>query len=261
MFITLKQKLILFVIFILVLSISSCSHYYYMPNIQHVPLFIEKNEFRFSASKGIGVGEKKNLVNTEANVAYSMTKNLAFMTNFSYAYFGDKSYSANYSSDYYLELASGYYKPFYSHVVFEIYGGFGNGNQHHKYELGAADFKFTKIFIQPSVGFTFNALDIAFSKRISNLNFYKVEQSGGDRYGYESYNIDMIRKNKNSFLNETALTTRLGWKKIKLQIQIQLSNNLSEPVLRFVDAVISFGVWFTITDRYSRDAYKKKDMR
>ena len=87
------------------------------------------------------------------------------------------------------------------------------------------------------------------------------KQSGGDRYGYESYNIDMIRKNKNSFLNETALTTRLGWKKIKLQIQIQLSNNLSEPVLRFVDAVISFGVWFTITDRYSRDAYKKKDMR
>jgi hypothetical protein len=39
--------------FFLLAIFCSCSHYYYVPSVQNVPLFREKNEYRFSGTYGL----------------------------------------------------------------------------------------------------------------------------------------------------------------------------------------------------------------
>jgi hypothetical protein len=38
----------------LAIWLSGCTHYYYVANVQNVPLFKEKNEFRLSGAYGFG---------------------------------------------------------------------------------------------------------------------------------------------------------------------------------------------------------------
>ena len=56
----------------------SCSHYYYVPNSQNVPLFREKNEYRFSGTLA-GVEESSS---KELQAAYSVTDHIGVMANF-----------------------------------------------------------------------------------------------------------------------------------------------------------------------------------
>ena len=70
-----KQTAIIILISVLV---TGCTQYYYVPNIQNVPLFREKNEYR--ATVAIGAGDESSC--TEIQTAYSVTDNIGVMANF-----------------------------------------------------------------------------------------------------------------------------------------------------------------------------------
>ena len=114
--------------FILALMFCSCSHYYYVPNVQNVPLFREKNEYRISGTYGLGT-ETSCL---EVQGAYSVTGNLGIMTNFMSAK-GIDNNEESWAKGTYLDAAIGYYKPLHKSGVFEIYGGVSGSKQHHQY--------------------------------------------------------------------------------------------------------------------------------
>jgi len=246
------------VTFILAIAMSSCTHYYYIPNVQNVPLFREKNEFRGTIAAGGG----EEISTAEVQVAYSVTKNLAIMTNFMSGKGGEVE-DNNWAKGKYLDGAVGYFKPFNEFGSFEIYAGFGACNQHHQYGTkdysdGTADLSFVKYFLQPSLGLTFRAFDIAISTRFSQLSFYKVDnQITMDNI--ELYYVDTIAQNKKSYLFEPALTIRGGWKNVKVQLQFSASKNLTQPNLRFEKSNISIGIYFTISDRYRIAAHKNKE--
>lgn len=64
--------------FFLSVLLSSCSHYYYVPNVQNVPLFREKNEYRISGSYGFG--DESSCAEVQA--AYSVSDKIGIMTDF-----------------------------------------------------------------------------------------------------------------------------------------------------------------------------------
>jgi hypothetical protein len=57
-------------------AFTSCSHYYYIPPTQNIPLFTEKKEIRATAS--LGGGDEINTFDLQA--AYAITNRFAVMS-------------------------------------------------------------------------------------------------------------------------------------------------------------------------------------
>lgn len=214
-------------IFFLSVMLSSCAHYYYVPNAQNVPLFREKYEFRLSGAYGFGDYSQCS----EFQTAFSLTDHIAMITNFMSAKGGKVSDNDDWAKGTYFDGALGYYKPFSEHGVFEIFGGLGGSNQHHHYSVyqwnssnnlnsGTSDLSFTKLFIQPAIGVTFENIDFALSTRISRLSFNKINNQILESIDQSEYDrLNSLAQNKNHLSIEPALTLRAGFKNIKLQVQ------------------------------------------
>lgn len=229
-------------IVLLFLFLTSCNRYYYKPSVQNVPLFSQKDETRLTASYS-GGDEVKSL---ELQGAYSLGHHLAIMGNYMYAKGGKTD--NNWGKGYYLDAAAGYYNPFYGDFVFEVYGGLGLSNQHQKYgdaSNSTSDLSFYKIYAQPSIGIKRRGLEVAVSGRVAWLNFTRVSNKvQTSDWMFEQVND--INHHRSSFLLEPALTTRWGWNRLKVQIQVSDLINLNNPDLAFVKGQASIGLQFGI---------------
>lgn len=252
-----KKQLIAFLF--LPALFCSCTHYYYVPNTQNVPLFRGKNEYRVSGS--LAEGEESSC--KEIQAAYSVTDHIGIMANFMSAKGGNMSYNTDWGKGNYLDAAIGYFKPVKEFSVFEIYGGIGGSNQRHQYSSayhmnattsstsgGFSDLSFTKIFVQPSFGFTFNAFDIAASTRICVLTFKSVVNQINGNVD-ESNTLNNISGGSHLFL-EPAITIRGGWKYVKLQLQASTASYFNNPNLHFEAYHLSIGLHIAIAKRYKR---------
>ncbi|MDD4994163.1 MAG: hypothetical protein PHR83_18235 [Paludibacter sp.] len=240
--------------FALVILLSGCTHDYYTPNAQNVPMFRDKNELRLSGAFGGSQSE-----GVELQAAYSPVKNFAVMANYLTSSIHYNS-PGDYGNQNYIEGGLGYYKPISKTAVFEIYGGYGSGNEHHQYEgsyysydgtyyygSGFANLSFKKVFIQPSIGLTFDFIDIAFSSRLYSLTFDKVQNYASvDSFDWGTLH-ELSLSNVHYFL-EPAMTFRGGWKNVKLQLQLSTTRLLSlqDPIFSYETLHASLGVCFTL---------------
>jgi hypothetical protein len=230
-----------------------------VPNVQNVPLFREKNEYRISAF--YGAGEESSC--GEIQAAYSPTGSIGLMANFISAGGGSSS-GFNSAKGYCLEGAAGYFKPFGNAAVFEIYGGLGGGSQNHKYysslsnqSYGTADLSFVKVFIQPSLGMTFNAFDVAFSTRMCSMSFPNINYNSVN--SFESFMLHKIDEKGHVFI-EPAITLRGGWKSVKFQVQCLISADMTNPEMFIGEEYhISGGVYFTIANRHKPSVTSKTE--
>jgi hypothetical protein len=243
---------------LLAVLLCSCTHYYYVPNIQNVPLLREKDEFHFSGS--YAEGDESRCF--EAQTAYSVSKNIGLMANYMHAWGGEVS-DNNYGRGHYIEGAIGYFKPIEDYGVFEIYGGFGSSKQHHEITSptydpiagithtiynGNTDVSFTKLFIQPSFGVTFNFIDLAVSTRFYSVSYNKIKNHivGNS----DEYNFPTNLSGKSHLFLEPAVTARLGWKNLKFQSQLSYAWYLSNSSFWFHEEWhFSVGLYLTIANR------------
>jgi hypothetical protein len=251
----------------LALLFCGCSHYYYVPNVQNVPLFREKNEYRLSGSYGLGT-ETSCL---EVQGAYSITDKLGIMTNFMSAK-GIENSSESWAKGTYLDAAIGYFKPLLKSGVFEIYGGIGGSKQKHQYRstiydpadpahtnfnAGKSEESFIKLFVQPSIGMTFNGFDFAFSTRFNRLSFNKTRnQIDRTLNQHEFDKLYATAQTKNYLFFEPALTIRGGWKNIKVQLQGSTGSYLNNEHYQFDQFHISLGLNVTIAKKSLKYAPK-----
>jgi hypothetical protein len=232
------------------LLLTGCSHYYYISNVQNVPLFSEKKELVYSG----GTLLKYQAVSAEFQGAYALTDKFAVSMAFMHI---TADYDKNWGKGSYYEGAAGYYKPQGKHGVFELYGGIGASKQYHRYRsddlyfdtimiqkpAGTSNMKFIKLFIQPSYGWKYKSFEIALSSRICNLSFFdinnKIVRSENQR---EFLNLNDIEKNKNFFFFEPAITIRFGLKNIKIQFQGLVDSYLNNGRNHFDECHLSLGL-------------------
>nr|WP_294905500.1 hypothetical protein [uncultured Lacibacter sp.] len=232
----------------------SCTHYYYVPPTQNIPLFKEKNEIRVNAniSNDIGTG-------TDIQVAYAFSKQFAVMANYSTV--KDEVDDANGKGNYF-DMAIGYYKPIQKHFVFEVYGGIGKSNQSHQYadetyqyyegsKGGTSELSFIKAFIQPSFGITTNGFDAAVALPLSNVSFGKIKNNT-TAGSTDDQMLKAISTNKNAVFFEPSFTIRGGWKYLKIQLQVLASKKLNDPELSFFDYRSSVGLSFAFAERFKQ---------
>jgi hypothetical protein len=243
---------------LLAVLLSSCTHYYYVANVQNVPLFKEINEFRISGS--VGSGDESTSI--EVQTAYSVTDKIGVMANYMSAKGGNIS-SNNYGSGNYFEGAVGYYKPFSRFGVFETYAGLGFSNQHHEYgnfyynqSIGNSDLSSAKFYIQPSLGFTSKFFDIAVSTRISALTFNV--KSNNVRDDNDLFNeLNSLSTQIHGYI-EPAVTIRAGWQYLKVQFQAEYSRNLIPDDMSVGEhGHISIGLYFSFGKRFDHQSQKK----
>lgn len=247
--------------------LSGCSHYYYIPNVQSVPLFRQKNEYRLSLFSGFGVSSSSK----EIQAAYSITNHFGVMANFLSA--KDLENGADsWGKGNYFEGAVGYFKPFGKSKVFEIYGGVGGSKQYHQYRpefidttyyggtnAGTSELSFTRLFLQPSIGLTFNSFDIAFSTRICRLSFYNINNKIDRILKEDEFAIlNSIAQNKNFIFFEPALTIRGGWKNLKVQLQGEIESYFNNRKNHFDEYHISIGLYGSISEIYLKNASKRR---
>jgi hypothetical protein len=232
----------LFISITIVICLSGCqSMYYYAPNAQNVPMFKEKNEVRISAAYcSVGDASDDPIEGFEIQSAYAAGRHFAIMINASKAvsaetnsYVAEKPQKTNM-----VEFGAGYFKPFHKDkLVVEAYGGFGGGKfeNHYRdaydpsYNINSL-VHFKRLFFQPSIAFSSPYFGVAFSLRAALLLYDQKPEM----YLSTSY-----------FLVEPCFTVRAGWKGLKFQSQLQLSNNVTDPA--FPQHHINFNTGICLT--------------
>lgn len=235
-------------------TMSSCLHYYYVQNAHNVPFFREKNEYRLSAFGGFG----DESASVELQGAWSAGKRFALSGNFMTAFKGSDS-GGEYSkgSGTYFDISPGFYIPAGEHFVFETYAGAGLASETHHYSSydsyigdivdgGSASLAFNKLFLQPSIGFSIDWFDIAFSSRASRICFTKVEDNSIDG---EPFGLDMLQETPVYFLLEPAITIRVGLEKVKVHFQYAYNYNLTNPDVMFEQPKFTIGMVFLFSKK------------
>jgi len=243
-------------------TIVDKQHYYYMQNPPQVTAFKEKNELRLSGN--VAGAEENNGSTVQA--AYSITNHVGITANW-FKYQAISGNGGNWKAQYY-DLGIGYFKDFQKKGLFEIYGGFGLLEQRHEYyyiktdsvyswwfgptvnqtliPAGSATYRAHKIFVQPSYGYSFDAIDIIISAKLSYLNFTSVDNNvtpGNYRYN----EVQLFSYGKSYLFIEPAITFRAGWKYVKFQLQYAYNGY---PGINCSPFTLSTGIQLSFAKRY-----------
>jgi hypothetical protein len=207
----------------------------YTSNTVNVPLMTRRGEL------------KLNLDQNNFQTAIALTDHVAIMTN--------GFYKARNGSNYFtergtlLEAGLGYFNSPRRNVVFELYGGVGQGNVYKRQTLLASDnstviacynTNATRFFIQPNLGFTTAFFDLAFSPRFSTLKYSHFISYNYPEARLDREHLDVITHQPYIFL-EPAITARTGYKFLKLQLQFGLSMKLNKAPLTYTPFFGSLG--------------------
>lgn len=227
---------IVFAVFIL----SACSPKYYVPNTQNVPLLSEKGQVNLTA---VGNGNQ-----VEIQGAYALGSSLGIMGNVGF-YIPKDDGNGNGGSGKLGEIGIGYFKPITEHVIFETYGLVGIGSFENHFpaasstNTGKISGNLTRFGLQPSIGYKTKGFSVAFSSRITSLNYGEPEGNlifdGVDQVVY-------LNENRSFILLEPALTLRAGLEKVKLQLQLTRGFNLTDSDFRQDESLLSVGVNFNL---------------
>ena len=226
---------------VLVISVASCSPKYYIPNTQNVPLISERGETNLVLS---GNGNQ-----VEFQGAHGISEKLAIKANGG-LFIPSNLDNGNGGSGNFIELGLGYYKPIASNFVFETYAIVGMGSFENHMPSTIADYPLTKgdisgtilrYGIQPNFGFKSKYFSAAVSSRIVNLTYSDIK---GDLM-FENVNQPAyLKSNASNLLIEPAFTLKGGFEKLKLQLQIGYSLNLTNENFRQDNTFFTAGLNF-----------------
>jgi hypothetical protein len=218
------------VLLLIGIAFAGCGPVYYVPNTQNVPVMKEKGQTNLS----FGINTSESTDGFEFQGAYGLTDKMALQLNFDRVKSSDDS---SYGSGNFVEFGPGYYKNLSKHFVFETYGllGFGSLKYEENYneplEIKA---NFIRLGLQPTISFSSKYFIASLSGRIANLNYNAV--SGN------YYDVEYLKTNNSHWLIEPALTVQAGSENVKLQLQFQLSENLSDPYFSQDYSLLSIGL-------------------
>ncbi|MBO9728129.1 MAG: hypothetical protein J7623_05770 [Chitinophaga sp.] len=224
-------------------AMSSCNKHIYVPNQVNAPLLKERYEFKGSVTP------------TNLQTAFAVTDNIGIMANgqylYGFNYLDPANDNSNDNNDILVsnrtrgglvEGAVGYFKPFGSRkkMVFDVYAGYGSGGFKtftHRPDANDGtninDYMlknhFSKVFVQPSIGFVNPVVETIFTSRFSMVNFYNSQFGTKAFENDENGKTDFLRiNNKPIAFYEPAFTVRVGYKYVKFQSQLQFSVPLND---------------------------------
>lgn len=242
--------------FLLPLLLNSCLTAY-VPNTINTPLFSNKGEATLNVAGGNS--------GIDAQAAYAITDKFAIMANTSISRQNDEvsSFSSSTSqTDTYshtlFEGGFGYFKTPTDWLNFEVFGGFGiadvevntyNFNYDYQNETWTNFLlkgRYDRYFLQPSMGYVSDYFDIAFTPRLTMVNFSgKIDNETQKRIG-------------TGVFVEPNITVKVGFKEFKFFSQFGFSYKVNSSGYNFdyQPFMFSMGAQVTIGRKRDRNVLK-----
>lgn len=229
------------IIYGIAIVLTGCSPIYYTPTSQNVTLFTQGGQTNLNLSG--------NSNRVEFMGAHALTQHWAIQGNG--GLFIPKSHeNENGGSGNYVEAGLGYYAVVNENFVFESYGQVGYGGVENHFPstvndnpgtTGKIQANLFRYGIQPAFGWRSTYFSVALSSRFAGLSYSNVQGSlvfdNEDQVAY-------LNEHDTHFLVEPALTLRGGLKKIKLQVQVGRSFNVTKQDFRQDKALLTVGLNF-----------------
>jgi hypothetical protein len=188
----------------------------------------------------------------------ALSRNFAVMAN---GYYNNYRADNNYMHGGFLgEAGIGYYNVLTRRFTFETFVGAGGARVYKQKEfmdqsdqrvLGKFDANATKVFIQPDLGYRSKFFDAIISTRFSFVKYTRFSSENYPAYALSNDYLDNNNLTGPLFMFvEPALTFRLGYKYVKLQLQTGLTINATSNRIRHpgsfssVGLVINIAKWF-----------------
>jgi len=219
----------------------SCSPKYYVPNTQNVPLIHAQGQTNLSVA---GNGNQ-----VEFQGAYGINDALALQLNGGLVIPQEED-NGNGGSGNVIEGGLGYYRNLNTNLLFDVYALVGFGSMKNDFPstlpafpntTGKISANMLRVGLQPSISYHQKYFSISGSARIASLNYNNIE---GSLIFDEEDQVDYLNDNKSNFLIEPALTLRGGLEKLKIQIQLAKSFNVSNSSFKQDDSLLSVGLNF-----------------
>jgi len=228
---------------------TSCARYYYAPNSSNIPLLSEK-EAKINVQYATGTISQ----GFECQSAFAISPHFGGMINTMIGGSKDNDYGFGTSGKThtkFIEAGGGYFTPIKStSLVFETYGGIGTGGVENIYTgKGSSKVRFTKLFVQPTIGVKLKGFEFGLSSRL-NWTKHKLVNTFGSLTTDDNSDLDDYSKHPESFLWEPALVLRFGCKKFMAQFQYTSSVNLTNPDFQFLQEQGYLTIGFSIPIKY-----------
>ena len=234
---------------IILANFISCSPLYYVPNVQQVPLFTDKNQGTINT--GMLFMDPGGLA---LSGAYSITNHFGLVGNFIAV--GSKT-ETSIEKGVSTGLGVIYYLPIKENLVFETTVGtaFGNAINGNFDGLDIQNkVNFNSFYVQPSLGMVYKNFEMALSVKynihsFSNLSadFLSYYEQGlvtySSFYGGSGTTYTNPLDNPYHFI-EPALTVRIGWQSVKFSMQYVYSMRVSSTELARQQYNINLGLHF-----------------
>ena len=221
---------------------SGCTHYFYLPNSHNVPLLHEKNDARLSLGSYTGTDGSTSASGFEFQGSYAVTNKVGIMASYMHA---SGSSGEEYGRGAYADVGAGYFTAGKSkHFVFETFGVIGYGGAENRFSnFATCKVNFTKVFVQPTLGYKSKNFDAAFSWRLASLH-YASFGFNGQLTEADMNGIRTLETNPDFILSEPGITLRFGFEDLKIQVQTGTSGSLSVPTQSRL--YYSIGAFFTL---------------
>lgn len=223
-----KKPVVFFCGLSLSVLLSGCINSYYVANSHNVPLLTEKKDIRATVNYyWTSVDFVSRIPGFEAQGAYALTNHIGIMGSFLTAgqILDTTTFHATYG-----DLGVGYFFTDKSKkFVAEVYGVYGLGSAKNGFgSLVTSSTDFSKLFIQPVIGYKSRYFNAALSWRIASISHSSLNVSGTlPTTGQVSF--DLLKNRPTYTVSEPALTLRAGDDILKFQLQLGWSINSGYP--------------------------------
>lgn len=224
-----------------ILILAGCSPKYYIPNTQNTPVIHEKNDAELTVA---GNGNQY-----EFQGAYGLSNQVAVQLNAGFMA-PEEDEDGDRGSGKFIEGGIGYYTDIAPSLQFSTYGLLGFGSVENDFPStvndnpstsGEITANLTRVGVQPGLSYYTKNFSITGSARFVNLSYSNIE---GSLIFADEDQVNYLEENDSNFLLEPALTIRGGSEKVKLQLQLTRSFNLSNSDFRQDDALFTLGLNF-----------------
>lgn len=231
------MKLSLLLLSVFAMMLTSCNYRLYYPSTHNVPMLREQNEARAM----FGYIEGEHSKGGEVQLAYSPLNHLGLTFNYTGTTGKTGSNGKLYTGNgHQIEGSCGYYLPLGQKFCFEVYGGLSNGKHTVRKQIPEYQISFTKLYVEPAIGFLTDYADVIFSTSFGHLN-------GRSQYTPESYRCEVL---------EPAFTLRAGYKFLKIQAQVNYTIPLTDDAASEEVLIYSLGISTAFAPRWKEGVQK-----
>jgi hypothetical protein len=221
------------------LALAACNPTYYSPNTQKVPLLTGRGDLTGTLALGGG--------RVEAHGAYALTNSVGVQANVG-KYAPDDLDNGDGGSGDFVEGGIGYFGPLGQRLRWEVFGLIAAGSfENHRPSsiagnpgtTGDISASLLRLAVQPAVGLRSRYFEVAASTKLSRIVYSDVD--GSFRFQNQDQ-VQRLRENDSYVVVEPALTVRGGLPRVKLQIQLERSFNLTESDFLQDDGMLTLGL-------------------